>query len=372
MKKLILILLCTTFLSGLAYSARIESKTGGGGGAGDPDQNLWETMDSDSGSVAADTTTDTFTLTGGEGIDTSIAGDAVTIAGEDATTSNKGIASFTDRDFSISSGAVSSRKGDFFNGTFVESFDADVTSNGTVVTMSIEKSGTGDLTCQFSSGNSAYDCTPADTIELTAGSDASPQSNWIYILESAPTTLVKSTSSWPSAEHIKVGFFFVQSAASVQTDSGPFVNQNWNDHLSDTSTSQGHLAHMGRKIRHLGSTYFSGIDGNGGTASYYTLSASNSEFISTSGVIEQMHPHTFPAFDTSGGDVVQVVNSSVSAYRRITDLFSITTDSTGATITNNKYFNLVIWGSINKTGERQAVFVNVPDGFYNSQSGAEK
>lgn len=48
------------------------------GGGGDPDQNLWETISSDSGSVAANTTTDTFTLTGGIGTNTSISGDVCT------------------------------------------------------------------------------------------------------------------------------------------------------------------------------------------------------------------------------------------------------------------------------------------------------
>lgn len=254
------------------------------------------------------------------------------------------------------------------NGSFKETFDALVTSNGTTVTMSIEQSGGGDLVMQFSDSLTVFDCTPVATIALTAGSDSSPQVNYIYILQSTKV-LTKSTSGWPTVEHIKIGFFFVQSASSVQTAGGAIINQNWNDHLQGTN-SQGHLLHIAEMLRLFSGTYFDGIDGNGTTV-YLTITAGNVEFKSTAGSIYQLHKQTFPAFDTSVSDAVHVKNWSGDAYHEITNLHDIIADSGGNTISNNKYFNLTMWGVQNKAGEHQTVLINLPSGFYNTQNDAE-
>ena len=62
------------------------------GGAGDPDQNLWETITSDSGSAVANTITDTITFAGGTAISTAVSGDTLTINATVATTGAQGVA----------------------------------------------------------------------------------------------------------------------------------------------------------------------------------------------------------------------------------------------------------------------------------------
>lgn len=249
----------------------------------------------------------------------------------------------------------------FWNGTFRESFDFLISSDGETVTGSLSPSnGHEDLTMMFSDGFSILDTTPDATIPLIPGTDTNPQTNYVYILESLKVMSV-STAGWPSEAHIKIGRSFLQTAATTELN-GALRNQNWNDHITGTGQGQGHLSHLGEAIREkIPATWVSGVEGAIDIDTGPT--PDDVYFRCTAGVVMQLHTQAFPSFNMGTGDDMHVINHFTTPYLTTTNLQNQVLDANGVSLANGS-FSFVIWGVQNKTGEISHVMMNLPIGKY--------
>lgn len=251
-------------------------------------------------------------------------------------------------------------------GSTLDTISVNVDSSGTNITLSIEKSGGGDIRFYFSDGIYTYDSTPSSTVLLTPGTDQSPVENYIYVLQSN-RTLTASTSGFPSEEYSPIARVLCQSAASLQTD-GPYKVHVYTDHVAGTN-GNGHLHHLNYWIRQVPATWNSGVLL---TPSITTNPSSedNIDISVSAGFVLQLHSHSFPSFNTSTGSELYIVNKSSGSYTKITDLNEAGEDDSGNAITNNKYMSLIIWGCISEKEEDSKLFVNLPSGFYTSEADA--
>ena len=275
-----------------------------------------------------------------------------------------------------------------FNGIFLEKLNFTISEAGGTVTGSLEQDGGGDLIQRFSDGYTALDCTPARTIDLTAyvGTDAVPKEVFIYILQTAKTTIVASNVDWPldpELEHIKIAHLVLKSAVTTGTDGGALMNQNHNDYAFD-ATGEGHLQDIEHRLRQEPAQYHSGIALTLKNAAGAALTTGNSstavELVNTTGHVFQIHQHNFPAFDmysvaTDKADIVNQPTDEGGNYETTVDLVTDIThyvDGTaaGVAIGVNKYFNLVIWGVMNRSGETSFLMINLPTSQYTTSGNA--
>lgn len=268
-------------------------------------------------------------------------------------------------DVNVQAGSNTSGVIKIFNGAILENHNVTVSSDGATVTLYLEKDGGGDLSLFFNGIFNFFDTSPAASVVLTAGTDTVPTLNYVYIPEST-LTLTASTAGFPAAQHVPVATVLVQSAASLQTDDAYKVHA-WTDHLSD-GNDQGHLSHLNKWIRAQHATWLSGM-GTTPTISTNVGTPDNVDVAIASGTALQLHEHATPAYDTSTGSEVYVVNDFTTPYTKVTDLNTLLTDALGNSMSGRR-FSLVFWQVINEVTSESKLMVNLPICDYGTDSAA--
>lgn len=254
-----------------------------------------------------------------------------------------------------------------FNGSVLENTDVNVTSNGSVVTLSVQKAGGGDLSLFFDAAFTNFDTTPAATVTLAAGSDTAPTLNYVFVPKSTGL-LTSNTTGFPLDEQVvPLASVLVQSAISVQSY-GCYKCNKWSNNLSD-SVDVGHLNHINYWIRSQAATWINGIAPTT-TITPSGIALDTVNFTTTSGKVLQLHKHNFPARDISV-DAAYVINDSTTPYERITNLATTNTTSSGATLrSNNTFYSLVVWGVVSEDDPDCKIFINSPSGSYGNSTDA--
>lgn len=243
------------------------------------------------------------------------------------------------------------------NGMMFNDTTITVTSDGTNVSVNLDRNPTGILTVKIGD-----DILTTSTIShvITTGTDSAPVLVYIWVYNLAGVvTIEHSTTGWPLTPMARLCTILAQSAASIQTY-GVYKFHKWDDHPSNSTVNTSHINHNNLWIRNQPATWISGCIPN---VTITGISIS-------SGTILQLHPHTMPARDTTS-DGAYVINDFTTKYNRITDIQNIVLDSLGASL-NNKYFTLVFYGIVSEDATDCKINISVSSGYYNSITNAQK
>lgn len=135
-------------------------------------QDLDFTIDG-SGSYSVDLDSQALNVASGEGIDVTASSQTITIAAEDASTTNKGVASFSGDNFAASSGAITIKDGGVANAELVNSSLTVTAGNGLSGGGSISLGGSGSLALDLNELSAAVVAVGSDFVPIIDATDNS-------------------------------------------------------------------------------------------------------------------------------------------------------------------------------------------------------
>ncbi|MFM7012598.1 MAG: hypothetical protein ACKO0Z_25245 [Betaproteobacteria bacterium] len=298
---------------------------------------------------------------------TNSGGDDATLTGATGTNAGLLVAADKSKLDAIESGATADQTdaeivalvGDLLGakGSFVENPGVTVSSNGTTVSVTVDPAN-----IVFPDAYYSY---AGSSVNLTAGTNASPTLNYVYV--TAAGTLTASTTGWPAATHAPVATVLVPSAALTQTE-GPYTVT-----LTESATigaaNDGKLEELSKTLKRT-SKWVSGM------AHTLTVTVNNSDdddidIALAAGVFERGRNIAFPSRTTLGADSFYIYNSSAAAYTKVGSLkTALKTSASGGSITAGQYASFVIWALTSEVSAYNKIMINLPTAFYKSEKDA--
>jgi hypothetical protein len=185
--------------------------------AGEADVATTLTINGDTGTTGISLLTESLQVSGGEGIDVTVTDNTITIAGEDASTTNKGVASFADADFTVASGAVSIKNVDLGTQT-TGNYVAGITGTANEVTVS----GSG-------SENASVTIGLPDDVTITNNLTVGGNLNVTGTINSVNTTQVNIVDNKINLNTDFTGTPTVDAGIRVERGASPDVEILWNE-----------------------------------------------------------------------------------------------------------------------------------------------
>lgn len=267
--------------------------------------------------------------------------------------------------------------GNIHAGTAIEQQELTVVVSGGSVYVDVELVGGGDLPIRTNDDVYFLDCTTGAgvggkaRVELVQGTTNTLKRNIIYayLNVGVPTLGVVENVSLLPQQFVWIGVVAIKDDLATLVE-GPQVFQRVTD--AAFHNQRGRLSYLGERLRIEGGKWWEGVDTTV-TITPQALANDDVQVSVLTGIVYQLHRQTFPALDSStDGIYVSGVDNTglLQTYDKLTNLNQCTEYADGATIQDGDYYNLVIWGAINKTTGTCKIYVNPSASGYSDQSEA--